>query len=378
MMQRFTMIVAGVVAIFGCSFATAQDDAKQADDKFDRDTYERTVSSGINFLKASQADDGSFTGNAGTGVTSLVTTALLKSGVPASDPVIQKSLGYLEKHIQDSGAIHVEGSNHKNYETSLAMLAFIEAKQGERFKKQLASADKFIRELQWDEGESTSESDTAYGGAGYGSHQRPDLSNTQFFMEALLKNGADKDDPAIQRALVFVSRTQNLESSHNTTKFPALNPDGGFYYTPAAGGQTKSETLPNGGLRSYASMTYAGLKSFLYAGVDKDDQRVKAAYEWIRKNYALDRNPGVGAQGLYYYYHVFAKALDAVGQDKLVDDKGNEHNWKIDMINELAKRQNKDGSWTNKESSRWMENDPNLVTAYSLLALAYCNQEAEK
>jgi squalene-hopene/tetraprenyl-beta-curcumene cyclase len=372
-MIRTAMVVIGILLGHVASQARAQEAGK-----FDRDKFERTVSAGINFLRSNQGPDGSFSGHAGTGVTSLAVTAMLKSGVPASDPAVQKGLEYLEKHVKETGAIHADGSTHKNYETSLAMLAFIEARKGEEFKKILADADKFVRDLQWDEGEDVSESDTRYGGAGYGSSSRPDLSNTQFFMEALLKNGADKDDPAIQRALIFVSRTQNLESSHNTTKFPALNPDGGFYYTPAAGGQTKAETLPNGGLRSYASMTYAGLKSFLYAGVDANDPRVKAAYKWAQDHYGLDSNPGVGAQGLYYYYHVFAKALDAVGNDVIVDSSGNEHHWRVDLLNELASRQNKDGSWTNKGSDRWMENDPNLVTAYSLLALSACNEEKQK
>ena len=70
--------------------------------------------------------------------------------------------------------------------------------------------------------------------------------------------------------------------------------------------------LPNGGLRSYASMTYAGLKSMIHAGVGPDDPRVKAAVEWLRKHYSLDENPGMGKSGLYYYYHTFAKALDAI------------------------------------------------------------------
>ena len=39
-------------------------------------------------------------------------------------------------------------------------------------------------------------------------------------------------------------------------------------------------------------MTYAGLKSFLYAGVSKDDPRVKAAVEWVRKHYTVTENPG--------------------------------------------------------------------------------------
>ena len=75
-------------------------------------------------------------------------------------------------------------------------------------------------------------SDVKYGGAGYGRHKRPDLSNTGFFMDALKAAGNGPDDEAVKRALVFVSRCQNFESADNTTPFAAKNPDGGFYYTP--------------------------------------------------------------------------------------------------------------------------------------------------
>ena len=119
----------------------------------------------------------------------------------------------------------------------------------------------------------------------------------------------------MQRALVFVSRCQNLrDRAQPDRSSPRKNPDGGFYYTIAAGGSSQAGNTDNGGLRSYGSMTYAGLKSMIYAGVDKDDQRVKAAVEWIGKNYTLDENPGMGDAGLYYYYHTFAKALDADGR----------------------------------------------------------------
>ncbi len=171
-------------------------------------------------------------------------------------------------------------------------------------------------------------SDPAYGGGGYGKHKRPDLSNTSFLIDALRAAGNDANSEAIQRALIFVSRCQNLESEHNTTPFSAKNPDGGFYYTAAAGGSSQAGETAEGGLRSYASMTYAGLKSMIYAGVGPDDPRVKAAVDWIRKNYDLKTNPGMGDSGLYYYYHVFAKALDAMGRDEFTDAAGRKHNWR--------------------------------------------------
>ena len=70
-------------------------------------------------------------------------------------------------------------------------------------------------------------------------------------------------------------------------------------------------------------MTYSGLKSMIYAGLKPDDPRVKAAIEWIRKNYDVKTNPGLGEAGLYYYCNVFAKSLDALGVDQFEDDAGN-------------------------------------------------------
>ena len=118
-------------------------------------------------------------------------------------------------------------------------------------------------------------------------------------------------------------------------------------------------------------MTYAGLKSMIFAGVKPDDERVKAAYEWITKHYDLDENPGMADSGLYYYYHTFAKSLDAVGKPELVDDAGKSHDWKAELVAKMAKLQQHDGSWVNAQP-RWLENDPNLVTGYVLLALSYC------
>ena len=171
--------------------------------------------------------------------------------------------------------------------------------------------------------------------------------------------------------LMFVSRTQNLESVHNTTEFAGLINDGGFYYTPAAGGDSKAGVESNGGLRSYGSMTYAGVKSLIYAGLQRDDPRIEAATEWIRHHYTLDKNPGMGDQGLYYYFHTFAKTMAAFGEDEFVDSEQQKHNWRQELTERLGELQNANGSWVNPAAPRWEEGDPNLVTAYCLLALRH-------
>ncbi len=333
------------------------------------------VDRSVEYLRVrGQADDGSFSSATGIGPTGLVVTGLLAAGVPASDPMVRKALAFLEKHVQPDGGIYAKDSLHQNYDTCIAMVAFAEAAkstQDGRYDSIVSDADAFVRGIQRDESEGLERSDMDYGGAGYGSHRRPDLSNTSFLMDALHELGAGPEDEALQKALEFVSRCQNLESAYNNSPHAAKVNDGGFYYTVAAGGESKAGVEPNGGLRSYGSMTYAGLKSMIYAGVSKDDPRVKAAVDFLSKHYDLEANPGMGQEGLFYYYHTMAKALDAYGQETFEDAQGVAHHWKAELRQQLASLQLKDGSWVNP-TTRWMEGDPNLVSGYALLALAYC------
>jgi squalene-hopene/tetraprenyl-beta-curcumene cyclase len=349
--------------------------AADAAAKYDQARYEKMVARAIQFLESSRHPaEGSYSSFAGIGPTALVTTALLRHGRSPDDPFVATSLKYLEGHVQPNGSICMEGTLYRNYETCVCIMCFQEANADGRYDEIIAKADAFIKGLQWDDSEGIDESDLRYGGGGYGKHRRPDMSNTSYLIDALKAAGNGADDQAVRRALIFVSRCQNLETEHNTTPFAARNPDGGFYYTCAAGGETKAEVTAAGGLRSYGSMTYAGLKSMLYAGVAPDDPRVVAAKGWVQKHYTLEENPGIGPAGLYYYYHTFAKALAAVGDDQFVDATGTERHWRRDLVDALAQRQQDNGAWVN-ESTKWLEGDPNLVTAYALLALSYVPQE---
>lgn len=355
------------------TLATMNGPAAAADDK----AYEQAVARAIEFLRTKgQAEDGSFSAAAGPAVTALITTSVLESGRTAQDPVVAKALKYLQGFVQPDGGIYNPGSRHRNYETCVALMCFAAANKDGHFNALVKNAEKFLTAGQWDESENVQPANITYGGAGYGQAERPDLSNTSFLLDALKSAGEDANDEAFKRALIFVSRCQNLESEYNTTEFPAKNPDGGFYYTPAAGGVSMAGKNDNGGLRSYGSMTYAGLKSMIYCGVTPDDPRVKAAVAWAKKYYTLDENPGMADAGLYYYYHMFAKALSAINQPTLVDDSGKSHNWREELLQAIVSRQQPDGSWVNK-NARWMEGDPNLVTGYALLALSYCRPNSK-
>ena len=119
-------------------------------------------------------------------------------------------------------------------------------------------------------------------------------------------------------------------------------------------------------------MTAAGLLSLLFAGVDKTDPRVQAAYKWMTANYTLDLNPGTSKKhGLYYFYNAFAKVMAAYGEDTFTDGKGQKHNWRNELVAKLLSLQKPDGSWANTESNAWWEDRPQLVTAWSVIAIEH-------
>ena len=331
-------------------------------------------SRGVEFLRSMQRDNGAWTTDDSVGITAIVTSALLRSGLTADDSTVSQGLQFLVEHQTPEGGIHAPVSRHENYETCVALIALAEANQDGRFEEQINKAENYLRGLQWDEGEGIESGDAFYGGGGYDSKQRPDMSNTQFLVDALKKAGVAEDDPAMQKVLVFVSRAQNLETEFNTMPFAGKVNDGGFIYTPAKGGDSKAGLTENGGFQSYGSMTYAGLKSLIYAGLDRDDVRVQAATEWIRRHYTLQNNPRMGQQGLFYYFHTFAKTMAALDEHPFVTEDGERHDWKAELIQRLGQLQRANGSWINP-ADRWYEGDPNLVTAYSLLALSYCVED---
>ena len=327
----------------------------------------------IAFLRKSQSDDGSYSSKlAGPGVTSLVVAALIRNGVSPDDPTVQKAITAMEKNIKKNGGIYDKGL--ANYTTSVAVMGFAEANKGGRYDSIIKNATAYLRKLQY--GDNLKDTDVKYGGAGYGEGDRPDLSNTQFLIDALIAAGVPKDDPALQRALKFVSRCQNLPGETNDQPFAKKTTEddkGGFTYTPIDPDDSKHKT-PDGGLRSLGAMTYGGLKSFLYAGVKKEDQRVQGALKWIRKHYTLEENPGLGTAGLFYYYHTFGKTMTALGEDEFADADGKKHDWRKDLFDAIKKRQKDDGSCANKGDRVFGEGDPNLATAFALLSLSYCGK----
>lgn len=364
---------AGSVAALAAGRALAADTAASGK------SWDEIVDKAIAYLRTTQREDGGWSSDKTPGVTGIVLTGLFKTGkVGPENPMGEKALKFIENLVNKEG--HIAGKDPrvqlKNYVTSVNVMALVAANRPDRYKKVIADASAFLKKLQWDEEEGKNPKDDFYGGAGYDSKSRPDLSNTQMFLDALKEAGIAKDDPALAKALTFVSRCQNLKGENNDQPWAGKINDGSFIYSAAGGGQTKVEGgSPETGLAGYGSMTYAGVKSMIHCGVTKNDPRMVKALEWLKKHYTLETNPGMPKgqehRGLFYYYHTMAKTLDVLEVDEFVDAEGKKHNWRAELIEVLGKSQDKDGGWIN-DKDQWMEGDKNLVTGYALMALALC------
>jgi squalene-hopene/tetraprenyl-beta-curcumene cyclase len=324
----------------------------------------RSADAGLHFLRTNQQEDGSWAGS--VGVTALGLRAFLEShrGYNETDGAfITRPVKFLLDHVNDDGSIS-ETNQNRNYNTAVSLTALAGA-DNPAYADVIRNGQLFLKHLQLDPEQGYESEHRYYGGIGYGGDERPDLSNQYMAMEALQATALDPKDPVWEKALVFINRSQNRSESNDQTW--AAN-DGGFTYMPGYS--------PHGGTNSYGGMTSAGLLSLLFAGVDRDDPRVQAAYQWIQQNYTLEDNPGAkDRSGLFYYYNVFAKSMYAMDDPQIVDGAGNRHNWREELATKLISLQNEDGSWNNPWSSRWWEGENALVTAWCVIALNHVTRQ---
>ncbi len=335
---------------------------------------QRMIQRGCRYLLNVQERGGGWASQTGPGVSGLVLKALAQApDVGPGHAAVRRGVAFVLKFQRDGGGIYSAEGLLKNYESSV-VLSMLSVLQDAEYADEIAQLQAFLKENQWDEGEGRTSEHVWYGGAGYGRHERPDLSNTQMMLEALKDSGLPPDDPVFKKALVFVQRCQMLGEA-NDQPFAQGSRQGGFIYSPANGGESKGGTEEIDGrteLRCMGTMTYAGFKSMLYAGLRKDDPRVRAALDWMRRHWTLDYHPNMperqSKEGLYYFYHVFGRALDAWDEPVIKDEAGREHRWRVELVSKLGDLQKDDGRWVN-EADRYMEGLPALTTAYALLAL---------
>lgn len=341
------------VGIVLCSSADAQIDG--------------AIEKGAKFLLSCQSEEGYWSDRQMPALTALPVWALSQWTDPSRSATgaIEKGAAYVLSTQRDDGGFYVPkpgrgGSGLGNYNTSVCLSAlFVSGK---------APTDALLKAREYIASSQLTGDDTMAGGFGYDKFSRrryADLSNTSYALDAMkrtasleeLRPGGKRVDVDWDKALAFV---ENL-----------VKADG-----PDAGGAAYNERTPQGGvvtnaagrvaLRAYGSMTYAAVLSMCHANLDRGDPRVRQSLEYCQKSWSLDENPGMGNQGLYYFYDILARALSAAKVDTVGD-----HDWKAELAAKLLSLQRQDGSWYN-ENNRFWEGDPVLCTSFAILALQLC------
>jgi len=336
-------------------------------------SIESAMTNGANFLLSKQAEDGHWSDPQMPALTALPLWALTgvrcdNSNNPTTQTIKQsmaKAAAFVMGTQRPDGGFYVPkpgrgGSGLGNYNTSVCLSALFDS--GLAPKAALLKARSYIASSQ------LVGDDTMAGGFGYDKVSRrryADLSNTSYAMSAMAKTSSleefrtdgKKADIDWDRALAFV---ENLMKKEGPEK-------GGAAYnerTPQAGTSTNAQGRVH--LRAYGSMTYAAVLSMCSAKLDKGDPRVRQSLEYLTKYWSVDENPGMGNQGLYYFYDIMARALSAAG----VDTVGG-HDWKKELSAKVISLQKPDGSWAN-DNNRFWESDPVLCTSFALLVLGLC------
>jgi len=361
---------------------------------------------GLDWLASIQQESGAWSNADFPALTAMPLWAMIRSGRTDLAPAISKATTYLLNCVKhsgpDKGAIYVhvpdrKGGGLPNYNTALAVIALHALQSSpllDDVKAQteipnlipvILHARAFLAAAQ-NKGESVH-----FGGMGYDpptGRDYADLSNSYLAYESMyLTRDIEELRPGNQRvsldweaARQFIQRIQNLPQ-YNDQPWASDDPAevGGFAYRPDTYREEFGAFTNQNGVLQYRSaltMSYAGLASYLYSGLDAEDPRVQAVLDWITSNWTVDisnRNPDLAGQpeqmgAFYYYLNVLTRALDTLGIDTISTSESESVAWRQEVLAKILLKQGIDGSWVN-EYGRYWEADPVLSSAFALLAL---------
>lgn len=362
------------------------------------------------FLLDRQSKDGAWRSNTygafknGPELTPLVmhTIYYMPQQVPAARAAWQKGLAYLASFADGEGRLREPpgGLTYPVYTSSLAVRAFAYAPSDRPYLT--GAREAWLRylmsfrlgaDLGWRPG------DTEAGGWGYalrpprkpasGEFRQPfndsNLSATLFALGALGRGGipidSAEDRRLVAEILAFVKRCQNFPDDPATAD--SRFDDGGFFMCPTNPVQNKAGPAGVDGaghsrFRSYGSTTADGLRALLRLGLPSTHPRVRAAKAWLEQRFTVTTNPGdfvaenEELRDAVYYYYVWSltHAMMHLG-GRTIETPHGTVDWAEALSDELLRRQNQDGSWTNRFTAA-QEDDPLLSTSFAGTALILC------
>ncbi len=341
-----------------------------------RNEVHAAINRGLTWLAAKQRDDGAWSNNMFPALTALVVQSYVATQHQDRESILPGALDFITSCVQPDGGIYKsipgrKGGGLSNYNTAICMTA-LHATGDEQYTRTVQNAREFVA------GGQHFGADEYHGGFGYDKstgRAYTDLLNTYYAVQAMRMTQSVEDKRPADEKRVDIDWGETAKYISKLQNPPGTGDDaGGFFYNPS---DPKAGTTTNAAgvvtFRSYGSMTYAGLLALIYADVSRDDPRVRSAFDWSAKHWTLEENPGMGAQGLYFFYNVLTRSLDAYGQDLIPAEEGKMIDWRIQLARRLVAVQKIDpdtggGYWIN-DTGRFWENDPVLATAYTILAL---------
>jgi squalene-hopene/tetraprenyl-beta-curcumene cyclase len=377
LLLNLALTVSPLVAQTETSLVAAADEASGIDISL-RHEIQAAIDRSLDWFAANQKENGAWSNERFPALTALPTWAFARSEHEAKAKAVSKGVAFMKSCVQADGGIYHKVSGRRggglsNYNTAICMTA-LHGTGDRSLTRIIQNARTFVAG-----GQHTG--DDAYkGGFGYDKstdRAYADLLNTIYAAEAMRLTQDVEDLRPAGEAKVAIDWQATAKFVEKMQNRPAAGKEesGGFFYKP---GESKAGSTTNANgvvvLRSYGSMTYAGLLALIYADVDRDDPRVRAAFDWTCKHWTLEENPGMGAEGLFFFYNVISRSLSAYGAEVIPNAEGTYINWRKDVALKLISMQTIDptghGYWTNKDGRFW-EQDPVLVTAYSVLALEH-------
>ena len=354
---------------------------------------DKSIAQGVGWLKQQQQKGGGWSNTNFPALTGFPLWALVRSDVEGIEASRDKAIEFVLDCVHPDGAFKgaifrpvagVKGGGLMNYNTAICMTA-LHACKNPRWVPVVLDARSFMAKSQH------AGSSLHGGGMGYDpptGRSYADLSNSYIGYEAMrLTQDVEDLRPGKKKvAIDWEAAIRFIQHCHNDPQFNELSwassdlsEKGGFAYRPDEYRENSGAYKDKDGVlkfRSMPGMSYAGLLSYIYAGMNRGDPRVQATVKWITANWQLEkanRNPEMAGkpeekEGLFYMYNVMTKGLQAYGQEELELSDGSKVRWRDEMARRILSLQSADGSWVNKNGRYW-ESDKVLVTSYTLLAL---------
>ena len=369
---------------------------------------EQSLQKACEYLWSQQADDGGWHSGqygvlrSGQALTPFVLNALLnvpESTCPRPTNGVERALAFIRSHVDDQGALgHSDPdiAEYPVYSTAYALLCLARAGQSNDFAL-AQKMNNYLVKVQYQDENGFDPSMPCYGGWGLDAPRHPgesghmDLAHTRRALQALKtfdrwwheSTGAVCGKNFIGvHAEMFLHVVQRHPDA--VAAQPGINPvlcrtpsipyDGGFYFSPVVAAANKGRVEETEGasyFRSYATATCDGVLALLAAGVDRKDERVASAVNWLADRENLDYPQGVptdfpepwGEAIRFYHYAVRAEAYAALDWS---DD------WRERLGRAVAERQAADGSFQNTASPLMKEDDPIECTTLAVTALSRC------